>query len=214
MSDARAEIFARLRGSLGDPEARRGAVEQRLAATPRGPAPAVGEALTAEYVARVEAAAASVARVRDGDAVVAEAVAYLERRELPPRLLLAGDPWLEGLRWPDGLRIDGGVAAPDHLVCLSRAYAGIAETGSLALLSGPATPTGLNFLPDHYLCLLRADDIVRHLDDLWARMRAEGRAMPRTLNLITGPSRTADVEQTIQLGAHGPRSVHVILLET
>ena len=51
------------------------------------------------------------------------------------------------------------------------------------------------------------------LRDLWARLRMESRGMPRALNLITGPSRTADVEQTIQLGAHGPRSVHVILLE-
>ncbi|MEJ2478776.1 MAG: LUD domain-containing protein [Acidihalobacter sp.] len=213
MSEAKAAILARLRASLGDPDTRREGVEQRLGASGRGPAPAVGEDLTADFIARIEAASATVARVRDGDAVVAEVVAYLEQRELPPRLLLAGDPRLQGLAWPQTMQIDSGVAAPDHLVCLSAAYAGIAETGSLALLSGAATPTGLNFLPDHYLCLLRAGDIVGRIDDLWMRLRAEGRAMPRALNLITGPSRTADVEQTIQLGAHGPRSLHVILLE-
>lgn len=213
MSGTKESILARLRTSLGDPETRRDAVEQRLSAASRGPAPSVDEDLAAAFVARIEAAAATVARVRDGDAVVTEANAYLQRCGLPERLLLAGDPWLQGLAWPPALQIDSGVAAPDHLACLSIAYAGIAETGSLALLSGPVTPTGLNFLPEHYLCLLRAGDLVPRLDDLWTRLRSEGRDMPRALNLITGPSRTADVEQTIQLGAHGPRSVHVILLE-
>lgn len=213
MSDSRQTVLARLRTSLGDPLARRAAVEERLGAPSRGPAPAVGEDLVADFAARIEAAAASVARVGSIAAVVAEAVAYLEQRGLPPRLLLAGDPRLRELDWPQGLQIDSGTASPEHLVCLSAAYAGIAETGSLALLSGPVTPTGLNFLPDHYLCLLRTEDIVPRIDDLWARLRAEGRVMPRALNLVTGPSRTADVEQTLQLGAHGPRSVHVILLE-
>lgn len=213
MSESRAAILASLRASLGDPETRREAVEHHLAVPSRGPAPAVGADLAADFTARIEAAAASVARVRGGAEVMAEVVAYLELRELPPRLLVAGDPWLRDLAWPEGMRVESGAAGPDDLVCLSSAYAGIAETGSLALLSGPVTPTGLNFLPDQYLCLLRSGDIVRHIDDLWARLRAESRGMPRALNLITGPSRTADVEQTIQLGAHGPRSVHVILLE-
>jgi L-lactate utilization protein LutC len=48
---------------------------------------------------------------------------------------------------------------------------------------------------------------------VWSRLRAAGKAMPRTVNMITGPSRTADIEQTIQLGAHGPRNLHVILVE-
>ncbi|MEJ2630832.1 MAG: lactate utilization protein [Acidihalobacter sp.] len=213
MSEAKQAILARLRANLSDPETRRGAVEQRLDAHARGPAPAVDADAAADFIARLEAAAATVVRVHDGDAVVAEASAYLEQRELPPRLLLADDPWLQGVAWPQALQIDVGAAAPDSLVCLSAAYAGIAETGSLVLLSGPVTPTGLNFLPDHYLCLLRTVDIVPRIDDLWGRLRAEGRAMPRALNLITGPSRTADVEQTIQLGAHGPRSLHVLLLD-
>ncbi|APZ42792.1 LutC/YkgG family protein [Acidihalobacter ferrooxydans] len=213
MTDARRAIIARLRASLGDADIRRPAVEQRLNTAPRGPTPAVGEDLVAAFTTRVEAAAASMVRIRDGAGVVAEVLDYLAQRELPQRLLLADDPWLRKLPWPTSLRVDIGAAAPDHLAGLTRAYAGIAETGSLALLSGLATPTGANFLPDHYLCLLRTEDIVRHLEDLWARLRTESIAMPRALNLITGPSRTGDVEQTIQLGAHGPRSVRIILLD-
>ena len=52
-------------------------------------------------------------------------------------------------------------------------------------------------------------------EDAWDRLRAaegEGR-LPRTVNFITGPSRTGDIEQTIQMGAHGPRRLHVILVE-
>lgn len=214
MNASRDAVLARLRTSLGDPKLRSATVEERLAKPSRGPVPAVGEDLVGSFISRIEAAAASLVRIRVGSALVAEAIDYLTQRGLPPRLLLADDPWLRGLDWPQRLQVDSGPASPEHLVCLSVAYAGIAETGSLALLSGPVTPTGLNFLPDHYLCLLHAKDIMPCIDDLWARLRAEGRSMPRALNLLTGPSRTADVEQTIQLGAHGPRSMHVILLQS
>jgi len=50
------------------------------------------------------------------------------------------------------------------------------------------------------------------MEDAWALLRAERCSLPRATNIITGPSRTADVEQTIQLGAHGPRRLHVLLM--
>jgi len=80
-------------------------------------------------------------------------------------------------------------------------------------LSGANSPTSLNFLPDNYLCILRRERLVKHIEDVWQRLRDEHTGLPRAINFITGPSRTADVEQTIQLGAHGPRRLHVILLE-
>ncbi|MDN5850066.1 MAG: lactate utilization protein [Nitrococcus sp.] len=51
-----------------------------------------------------------------------------------------------------------------------------------------------------------------YLEEVWERLLAQGERMPRAVNLITGPSRTADVEQTMQLGAHGPRRVHLLLI--
>jgi len=96
---------------------------------------------------------------------------------------------------------------------LTEAFAGVAETGSLVLLSSMNSPTSLNFLSDNYLCVLRRDHIVRHIEDVWDRIRQQVGTLPRAINFITGPSRTADVEQTIQLGAHGPRRLHVILFE-
>ena len=78
--------------------------------------------------------------------------------------------------------------------------------------SGPQTPTTLNFLPDREIVVLEARNIVPHLEDAWTRLRQSDAFPPRALNLITGPSRTADIEQTIQVGAHGPRSLMILIV--
>jgi L-lactate dehydrogenase complex protein LldG len=84
------------------------------------------------------------------------------------------------------------------------------------LVSGEATPTTLNFLPDTHIVILRARQVVASYEDGWDLLRqrpGEGpKALPRTVNFITGPSRTGDIEQRIELGAHGPRRLHVILV--
>ena len=80
------------------------------------------------------------------------------------------------------------------------------------LVSGEQTPTTLNFLPDTHIVALRASQVVASYEDGWDLLRARG-SLPRTVNFITGPSRTGDIEQKIELGAHGPRRLHVILIE-
>jgi L-lactate utilization protein LutC len=131
---------------------------------------------------------------------------------LASRLAAAPHSLLAGLVWPDPLKVSHGRAQGDDLAGLSVAYCGIAETGSLVMLSGPGSPTTLNFLPDDFICVLDVKRIVPRMEDAWALMREEHLSTPRSVNIITGPSRTADVEQTIQLGAHGPRRLHVVLL--
>jgi L-lactate dehydrogenase complex protein LldG len=84
--------------------------------------------------------------------------------------------------------------------------------------SGPAHPTTLNFLPEHHIVALRASQVVAAYEDAWsllrkARKRGRGFEMPRSVHLITGPSRTGDIELTIQLGAHGPRALHILLID-
>ncbi len=83
------------------------------------------------------------------------------------------------------------------------------------LTSGPERPTTLNFLPETHIVLLTADQVVGGMEEAWAKLRERyGRGvMPRTVNLITGPSRSADIEQTLQMGAHGPRRLHIILVD-
>ena len=97
-------------------------------------------------------------------------------------------------------------------VSLTPCFAAIAETGTLMLVSGRDTPTTLNFLPDTHIVVLRADQVLPHYEEGWSRLRASG-PMPRTVNFITGPSRTGDIEQRIQLGAHGPRRLHIVLVD-
>jgi L-lactate dehydrogenase complex protein LldG len=72
----------------------------------------------------------------------------------------------------------------------------------------------LNFLPECHTVLVAASDIVGSYEEAWDRIRAlSGDAtLPRSVNLISGPSRTADIEQTIVRGAHGPRRLHVLIL--
>ncbi len=95
---------------------------------------------------------------------------------------------------------------------MTPAFTAVAETGTLMLRSGPDHPTTLNFLPDTHIVVLRAGQIVGPYEDAWAKLRAAG-DMPRAVNFVSGPSRTADIEQTIQLGAHGPRRLHIVLIE-
>jgi len=137
---------------------------------------------------------------------------HLAAHDLPSRLAAAPHPLLDGVTWPQGWQVERRRAEGDDRVGLAAAFCGIAESGSLVLLSGPDSPTSLNFLPEDFLCLLPASRIVPRMEDAWDLLRSERGELPRAINFISGPSRTADVEQTIQLGAHGPRRLHVLLL--
>ena len=107
-----------------------------------------------------------------------------------------------------------GAAAPKPptSVSLTPCLAAVAETGTLMLISGAQTPTTLNFLPDTHIVVVHAGQIVASYEDGWDLLRARG-GLPRTVNFVTGPSRTGDIEQRIQLGAHGPRRLHVVLVD-
>ena len=94
-------------------------------------------------------------------------------------------------------------------IALSAADFAIAETGTLVFCSGAARPSSWHFLPGIECVLLRRPLILPTLEDVFAQMADA--AMPATLNLVTGPSRTADIEQTIERGAHGPRALHIFL---
>lgn len=216
MADAREAIFQALRGALKakQADASTDAVAERLAGHPSGPRPGLPGVPLDVFVSRAEASSASVSRVNDEAAAVGAIIGYLEESGLARELVTDSSPLLGRLPWPPDVTVRQPPLRAEDQATLTLAYAAVAETGSLVLLSGAQTPTALNFLPDHYLCLLPANRIVAHLEDLWDLMRAESQVMPRTVNLITGPSRTADVEQTIQMGAHGPRSVHIVLLES
>lgn len=216
MSESRKQIFDRLRQALGRPASSDGvptAVSQRLTVHPRGPLPAWSEDSVQRFIDKVETAAGSVRRIASASEIPAAAGEYLSRQGLPAALTIAGSPLLQGLDWPQEIDIARREARDNDVATLSVANAAVAETGSLVLLSSDDTPTSLNFLPEHYICVLQRARIFDHMEDAWDLIRQEQGQMPRAVNFITGPSRTADVEQTIQLGAHGPRQLHILLLD-
>ena len=214
MSDAREAILGRIHRALGrdplDAEAIE-ALRERLQSPPSAPRPQWSESRLQRFQQRVEASAATFERVGPISAVPERARAYLEAQGLAPALAVA--PALKALPWPDSLKIHYGPIRGEHAVSLTPCFTAVAETGSLVLISGPDTPTSLNFLPDDHLVVVLADQVVDHLEDAWTRLRGWPPFPTRTVNFITGPSRTADVEQTIQLGAHGPRRLHVLLVD-
>ena len=221
MSEARKQILETIRETrartVSDDEAR-AAVEARLQTHRRGTTPARDDrdrkALVALYAEQADKISVTIDRVADASDVPGAIADYLARENLPATLRAAPDPALEALPWDDrpALTVSYGRTEGGDEVGLTPAFCAVAETGTLMLRSDATHPTTLNFLPDTHIVLLRASQIVGPYEDAWDRLRANG-AMPRTVNFIGGPSRTADIEQTIQLGAHGPRRLHVVLIE-
>ena len=167
------------------------------------------------FKAEVARAAATLSEVGAAAEIPAEIARYLRELNLPATLKIGADARLGGLPWGETtLQIDHGSSDGHDLNAASVAFAGIAETGTLALVSGVDNPTTLNFLPDNHVVVVFAQDVVGDMESVFAKLRARfgpGQA-PRTLNFITGPSRSADIEQTLLFGAHGPRRLHLVLV--
>ncbi len=147
--------------------------------------------------------------------IPAAIAAYLRALALPARLRCGADPLWATLPWEraPSLVVDRGPAHAGDTAGLSRAVAGVAETGTLALASGSDNPVTLGFLPDTHIVVLRAAAIVAHYEDAFTLVKADtGGAVPRTLNLVTGASRTGDIGGKIVMGAHGPRRLAIFLL--
>ena len=215
---ARDEIFANIRRSLhvtGAEAPRRAAVADRLAHSPSGLIPARGQGGVATFKAEAERAAATLDEVASSADIPEAIAAYLREHNLPATLRIGADSRLTALPWErTPLELSHGASDGHDLNAASVAFGGVAETGTLALVSGADNPTTLNFLPDNHIVVLFAEDVVGDLESVFARLRARygaGQA-PRTLNFITGPSRSADIEQTLLFGAHGPRRLHIVVV--
>jgi L-lactate dehydrogenase complex protein LldG len=211
MSDARTAILGRLRQALGRTD---GAMADQV--RPANVIPARADldlaGRIALFIAQAEAVQTSVRRLDDEAQIPAAVVDYLRAGNLPMRLVLVPDPALDRPDWPAMLEIRRGRAEDADPVGLTTAFAGIAETGTLMLLSGPENPTTVAFLPETSIVVLRAGRVLRAYEDGLRLLRGERGALPRSINLITGPSRSGDIEQTIQLGAHGPKRLLVLLV--
>ena len=209
------------RGPLPDDETL--GLKARLAAHPRHLIPARSAvprpAQVSLFVANVEKEFGSVARVADFAAVPGAVADYLAAQNLPGEFVMAPHPELQGIPWAERplLRMREGRAEASDVVSVQHGYAAVAETGTLMLPSAPERPTTLNLLSDTAIVVLRASRVVGAYEEAWDLLRAErggdGGFMPRNVMLVTGPSRSADIESTLELGAHGPRRLHVVLVD-
>lgn len=186
-------------------------ITKRLQSRPRGPLTFVADDLEAALTGRLLSAACTVGHANSPAQIGQEIAQWLQEQGAGMQLVGSSSPLLDSVIWPGSVDVRDPVDGMDHNTTVTEAFCAIAETGSVVKLSSRESPTALNYLPDNFICVVQRERIVRHIEDAWDRLRAEEEDMPRALNIITGPSRTADVEQTIQLGAHGPRRMHVII---
>ncbi len=217
-SAARRNIFARIRAAQGRP-AEPDALEREQAADylarhpagPRPPMPDDAAGLLARFTEEAERMSTTVEAVDTLAEVPAAAARYLQARSLAARAIawrtLADIDWASA-----GLEVDLRKPVEGDLVGITGCFCASAETGSLVLLSGPDTYASAALLPETHLVVVPVSRIVAGHEDAFALIRAERGELPRAVNIVSGPSRTGDIEQTIVLGAHGPYRVHAIIV--
>ena len=215
MTAARERVLGAVRRSLRRagplPESVRAGLDRRLADPMPNLKPALSEDPVSLFVRKANAVHTRISMVPTVAGVSEVVVRHIEDNGLDDAIVVAPD--LEGVQWSNRLAVERRVARGSDQLSVTGAFAGIAETGSVMLLSGPESPTTLNFLPEDHIVVLRESRIVPHPEDAWALLREERGSIPRTVNLICGPSKTGDVELVILEGAHGPRRFHVVVVQ-
>lgn len=163
----------------------------------------------AQFIAQAEAVQASVSRVASSEDLPGAVADELRKRNLPAAIRTGADPLFDRDWGPVERSV--GPGRPTEPVTMTRATLGVAETGSVVFNSGPDNPVTLNFLGETHFAVVSASDIVDGYEEAWAALKARDKS--RTVNWVTGPSRSADIGQTLQLGAHGPVALHIFVVD-
>ncbi len=204
-SDSRADILERLRRAGR-------AVPHPAPARRRDDASAIQT--MALFIDRLGAARATTERLRSLAQVPEAAARYLAAQNLPARLTVAPELLARLDFAGSAVTLDESLPVADGVAVLAGCVAGVAETGTFVAASGPERDPRLNYLAETLIVLVGADQVVHAYEEVWNRLRVRtGKEAPRLVSFITGPSRTADIEQTIEWGAHGPRRLHVLICD-
>ena len=224
MSRSRDDVMARVRkalGKVGRDERGLASAEAYLAQHAQGPRPAQAGDLVERFMRRARDMESTVERIADRSEIPAQVARYLGAAQLS--LASSEQTANEGVCWPElaaldwigaGLKIEARPAIGSDRLGITGVFCAIAETGTMVILSGAETPTATMLLPETHVAVVRADRIVPGMEDAFALIRRERGELPRAVNLISGPSRTGDIEQTIVLGAHGPYRVHILVVSS
>lgn len=178
---------------------------------PRGSLPKLPDDLVTLFLERAQASSSTTERVATASEVPGAVARFLDAHKLPK----SGCVWpsLSGYDWAGaGLALAAREANGDDGIGVTGVFCALAETGTLMTTSGPDTPATVSLLPETHVAVVPAERIVAVMEDGWDLARAEFGQLPRAVNFISGPSRTADIEQTIVLGAHGPYRVHIVVV--
>lgn len=226
-SSSRQQIMANLRRGLNRntdnstaSSSAKDAILERIAQRPRSTIPARSqldhEGQVELFKAMALEAVAELQPLDNIEQLPAAVDAFMQHNQLQ-QLVMASSKQLTTLDWSQAAntKIEQRVVKAGDIVSLTSSFAGIAETGTLMLHSDPDSPTTLNFLSDIHLVVLRTSTIVGCYEDAWQKLRQQqsNGSWPRTVNMITGPSRSADIEQKLQMGAHGPKQLVIFLVE-
>jgi L-lactate dehydrogenase complex protein LldG len=232
LETSRDHMLARIRASLAQS---RPELENLAARAPHAPPPFVHppqDDLPAQFAAELARLEGYPHRCAD-DAAALEAIGAILQRHQAGSVVAwdraqIGLPGLDELLAEESVHtLDGAIigsargaqlaALEPAPVCISGADAGIAESGTLVLRSGTGRGRLASLIAPVHIAVLRRAQIVRGLGQALALIRE--RHGPdvlldsSNLTLITGPSRTGDIELTLTLGVHGPREIHVVLID-
>lgn len=215
MSSARDEILGALRRRAergpDNAAAARDHVERTISQPRCGPRPAMPDDLVALFIERAQAMISTVDLCPDPAQVPVRCAHWLRGQGLPLDPVVA--PSLANLDWRGaGLEVRIGAAGGGDRVGVTGCFRAIAETGTLMLCSGPDSPAVNSLLPETHVAVVPRAHIVADMEAAWHAARTELAVWPRAVNFISGPSRTADIEQTLVLGAHGPCRVHLLIV--
>lgn len=219
---SREAVLARVRAALGrrgpDDGARADALAY-IAQRRQGPRPALPADLVQRFLERANDMASTVERVdilEDAPPAIGRYVASLDDAcsdaSQDPR---AGVCWPEfaSLEWKGaGLSIQSRPTVGHDAIGITGCFCAIAETGTLVFVTGTETPTASFLLPETHVAIVRGAQVISGMEEAFERIRNACGDLPRAVNFVSGPSRTGDIEQTIVLGAHGPRRMHIVLV--
>ena len=219
---ARDAVLGRVAKALGKTDDRAAAhaeAQRYIDAHAHGPRPTMPDDLVIRFLQRARDMSSTVERIADRRAIPAAVARYVDGLELPPAIAVQKSR--HGVCWPEfgdldwasaGLAIETRPTGGNDRLGITGSFCAIAETGTIVVLSGADTPTATTLLPDTWVAVVRADRIVSGMEEAFALIRSERGGVPRAINMISGPSRTGDIEQTMVLGAHGPYRVHLLVI--
>ena len=212
----REQVFSDVRQSLErlGPSVRHAAqAEYERVMSTETPRPVVDGLLVDNFLTK-HADVHGTSKIVRSNAEVPDALSeFLEAHDLPAQLIMGASQFLADFDWPDHWEIETRTAKKTDAVSVTDAVCAIAETGTIMLVSSPTASSTHAFLPENHVVIINAGKVVRHLDDALRLASSEIDNSTSGVHMVTGPSKTADVEQTIQYGAHGPRRLHIIVID-